>query len=218
MKKIILLVVAAFVASFVAVSASAQEPFQLRKPGAQAEFAMKDASGVVMAYAKTTIDEVDFADDENFSVTQTVETFNADRTRITDPVTVTVEIKDGRLTLSPLSGMPGLESVDIQGEVPTLPSDLSVGQVMDYSFSVAVQGMSMFVKGSNTVLARESVTTPAGTFECYKVEGNMSLNMMMVIKMRSVEWYARGIGAVKTQTFDETGKLTFTNELISLTL
>lgn len=50
---------------------------------------------------------------------------------------------------------------------------------------------------------REKITTPAGTWDCYKIsyKTKMSVKMMGVgipMNMESTEWYATGFGVVKT--------------------
>ena len=111
-----------------------------------------------------------------------------------------------------------LDRTTVTGECRGIPAELSVGmELPDYEIEIKV----MFITSKmgcrdRKVIGRESVTTPAGTFDCYVVEETMTAKAMMVNeKTRQVSWYARGIGLVKQQTFDKK-KLTGTTILTSI--
>jgi hypothetical protein len=57
------------------------------------------------------------------------------------------------------------------------------------------------------VEALESITTPAGTFECYKLTYDMEIKSMIKMTVKATQWVARNVGAVKTESFDKNGKL-----------
>ena len=111
-----------------------------------------------------------------------------------------------------------LDRTTVTGECRGIPAELSVGmELPDYEIEIKV----MFITSKmgcrdRKVIGRESVTTPAGTFDCYVVEETMTAKAMMVNeKTRQVSWYARGIGLVRQQTFDKK-KLTGTTLLSSI--
>jgi hypothetical protein len=65
---------------------------------------------------------------------------------------------------------------------------------------------------NRVVASQESVTTAAGTFNCYKITQdfkmeNIVMGMTIPITMKSIEYYAAGTGMVKSQSFDKNGKL-----------
>jgi hypothetical protein len=77
--------------------------------------------------------------------------------------------------------------------------------------------MNMTVDITNRkVNAKESITTPAGTFNCYAISSNsetkMGLKMMFEIK----EWVAEGMGVIKSETYNKNGKLMGYTELTSI--
>jgi hypothetical protein len=78
--------------------------------------------------------------------------------------------------------------------------------IMNMSFSVT----------NRKVEAVESVTTPAGTFDCYKISFDVATKMMVNVKTKGVEWYAKGVGMVKTETYSTDGKLLGSNILTSI--
>jgi hypothetical protein len=57
------------------------------------------------------------------------------------------------------------------------------------------------------------VTTPAGTFECYKLSFDSEVKTILKMTTKSVQWIAKNVGAVKTETFDKNGKSLGTTEL-----
>ena len=71
------------------------------------------------------------------------------------------------------------------------------------------------------VLAKESKTTKAGTFDCWKIEYTTDLEMVMMMgKMpikprRSVEWYTPKVGTVYSESYKE-DKLESHSEIINI--
>lgn len=64
------------------------------------------------------------------------------------------------------------------------------------------------------VEGKESVTTPAGTWECYKITSSNKITSRIAgigipIKMEVTEWFAPGFGIVKTES--KTGKTEITS-------
>lgn len=68
------------------------------------------------------------------------------------------------------------------------------------------------------VLENGSLTTKAGTFDGYKVSFDYVFNMG-IIKLRGfgIEWYVKGIGIVKSESYSKKGKLRSTRELTKIT-
>lgn len=63
--------------------------------------------------------------------------------------------------------------------------------------------------------AIEDVTVKAGTFNCYRFSSDVSATVMKLnVKTRSIEWYTKGIGTVRVESYDDKGKLMSTTELI----
>jgi len=58
------------------------------------------------------------------------------------------------------------------------------------------------------VEAFESITTAAGTFECFKLSQTTKSKMMfMNLTLKSIDWIAEGIGSVRSESYTEKGKL-----------
>lgn len=113
----------------------------------------------------------------------------------------------------------GLE-MDISGTDIQLPNDLSVGkQLEDANVSVAMNmsGIKMNITVDQTnrsVEKKESVTTPAGTFDCYVItETTTSKTMGATQEMNNKLWLAEGVGMVKQESYKKNGSLMSRMEL-----
>jgi hypothetical protein len=108
----------------------------------------------------------------------------------------------------------------IEGGNLEIPSTMKAGDMLnngDMKMSFSSSGMTimnMTINISNRkVDAVENLTTPAGTFECYKISFDAATKMMVNVKTRGVEWYSKGVGLVKSETYSTDGKLMGSNVL-----
>jgi hypothetical protein len=116
----------------------------------------------------------------------------------------------------PAESMTGFENmeVDVQMDQLEYPSSLSVGSTLkDASITITTQNSPIPMKmevniTDRKVEGKEMVTTPAGTFDCYKISYNTS-SKMMIAKMNyfSIEYLSENSGAVKTETYKSNGNL-----------
>lgn len=102
-----------------------------------------------------------------------------------------------------------LSGVDLQ-----LPAQMSPGQSLpDAEISIGAEVANLPIPPitisvvNRKVMATESVTTPARTFECYKIECELEMHPVVTSYTRLVQWIAAGVGTVKSETYDENGKL-----------
>lgn len=76
--------------------------------------------------------------------------------------------------------------------------------------------MTVYVTGRK-VEALEKITTPAGTFDCVKISSVSESKIMMIkTKTRTVEWFADGVGLVRSEYYDKRDKLDGYSELTRL--
>ena len=91
------------------------------------------------------------------------------------------------------------------------PSKMNVGeQLKDGTLQMEMNNGGMksslsYIVTDRKVEAKESVTTPAGTWECYKITFKAKMNMRMMgigmpVNIEGTEWYAPGFGVIKTET------------------
>jgi hypothetical protein len=104
-----------------------------------------------------------------------------------------------------------------------IPGNLKAGDVLkngDMKMSFSSGGMTvlnMTIAITNRkVDAVESITTPAGTFECYKISYDIATKMMINIKAKGTEWYSRDVGMVKSESYSSDGKLMGSTVLASV--
>lgn len=104
----------------------------------------------------------------------------------------------------------------MEGENLILPEELEVGQKLDdgqlkisgdLPFDITISINDRKVEG------RETITVPAGTFEVYKISYTTNIKSLMNAEMKGIEYVARDIGVVKTETFNKKGKLQSYSEL-----
>jgi hypothetical protein len=211
MKRFFSVALAAIFTLTIAASAQAAEPFFLSKVGAEAEYALKDASGEITSYTKSVVTALSSNDPQNATITYTAEVFDKDHKSLAAPMSSSITVKDGAVDTTPV-----MEGVEIEGTLPSYPATLSVGLVMEYSFKMKMMGMNTTTSGKNTVVAQESVTTPAGTFNCYKIESETSSKVMLQnVKAKTTSWIAEGIGTVKAEVYDDKDRLQSTMELVA---
>jgi hypothetical protein len=214
MKKLFTAAIGAAIATLLTASVSAQTPFFLNKVGAQAEYVMKDAEGKPQMYTTMTVKSINAIDSGNYTIIYSSELFSAKKKPQGKPVEEKAEVKNGTVVL-PSSGT--MKGVTVEGNTPSYPADLAVGQTFEYAFTMKIMGVSCSAKGKETVVARENITTPAGTFDCYRIENRLNTNVMKEsFDSRETTWISAGIGAVKSEAYADDGKVLIVQELISL--
>jgi hypothetical protein len=111
--------------------------------------------------------------------------------------------------------------VEVSGTDVELPGNLGVGQELpDGNVNVQMKmggamNMNMNVETINRKVEKEeTVTTPAGTFDCFVIYSETRTKMMMANQtMPSRVWLAKGIGMVKQESYNKKGTLIASMEL-----
>lgn len=111
--------------------------------------------------------------------------------------------------------------VKISGDFIEMPSNLSPGQTLkdgtlnmlisDKKSGSQMSAFEMLIK-NRKVVAKESMTVPAGTFDCFKISYDVSMvtNTMGIkipINMKAIEWISAGKGIIKSETYSKNDKL-----------
>ncbi|ULC59141.1 hypothetical protein MBM09_14690 [Flaviramulus sp. BrNp1-15] len=111
--------------------------------------------------------------------------------------------------------------MDITGTNIELPNDLQVGQSlkdanMNMEINMGGIKMNMSIDMINRkVDNKESISTPAGTFNCFALSYDNEMKMGMKMQYKIKEWIAEGVGMVKSESYNKNGKLTGYSELTS---
>jgi len=102
----------------------------------------------------------------------------------------------------------------ITGTDIELPNNLSVGQNLDdanVTMAISMAGMKMDIEVNminRKVEKQESVTTPAGTFDCYVLYNDTQSKTMGTSQtFPSRLWLAEGVGMVKQETYSKGGEV-----------
>lgn len=133
-----------------------------------------------------------------------------------DDGTLHFEINNMSFAGQPQANMGGSGmTMDVTGDQMDIPNNFKVGETLKdltYQIKMAVNGMTMMNKSfdvkNRKVEAKESVTTPAGNYDCFKVsftttsEGGIGSGTI-----KTLIWYAKGVGMVKSENYDKNNKL-----------
>lgn len=116
-----------------------------------------------------------------------------------------------------MAGMEGMEGIEmeISNSFMEFPSNPVAGQTLadaESTMTVKMNGMSlmsMTMKTTNRKIeGYESVTTPAGTYNCMKYSSDTEVKTSMFSnKSHSIMWMAKNVGTVKMESFDDKGKV-----------
>lgn len=110
-------------------------------------------------------------------------------------------------------------TMTMEGNDLIIPKSLTVGQVLpDGDMKATIySGAALFATINYTsserkVLAKESVTTPAGVFEAYKVTSKLhtattTMGIPIKFEFTIIEWYSYGKGAVRSEAYNKSGNL-----------
>ncbi len=103
--------------------------------------------------------------------------------------------------------------VTIDNGIAVIPNNLAVGDKLeDATMTIkmsATISMEMSITISDRIVeAKETITTPAGTFDCLILSQNTTVKMGDFVNTTSgsKDWIAKGIGNVKSENYDKDGK------------
>ncbi len=114
-------------------------------------------------------------------------------------------------------------NIEMTGDNLEYPSNLSVGDVLNDGkllMSITGEGMPFDMNFTveikeRKVEGKETITTAAGTFECYKISSITETKTLGTIRAKSVEWIAPGKGVVRTESYNRGGKMVGYSEMVS---
>ena len=199
---------------FGAVQAQNCEAYFPMKTGATFELTHYDGKDKVTSVTKTTMSEKE-STATSIVATAHATTFDPKGKELSN-VEYDVTCSNGEFHMdmksmgSPMSQVKGLESLEIKMESSDMvfPSNLTVGQSLpDASMHMTGSMNGMKIIDNNTtvtnrkVVAKESITTPAGTFSCVVIEGDSKTSSTaMNFEVHTKSWFALNTGMVKTES------------------
>jgi hypothetical protein len=211
-------------------SVFAQDSFFPTKSGTVVAYKSFDKKGKVTSGSRITIKDVQGTRD-NMSITYEVESLDAkDGLVFKDQVTI---IQKGDVMYFDMGNFLNKSAFQKDGQIPAevkitgnsmeIPMNAAAGTVLpDASVLMELKMGFINMKMSANVTNRkvegwEDVTVKGGTFNCCKFSEDVTATTMgMNIKSKAVDWYAKGVGIVKSETYDKKGDLESTRELVEL--
>lgn len=115
--------------------------------------------------------------------------------------------------------------IKIDGGEIEFPNNLAVGSVLNDSklkmevyTNGTLVGVMDYLYTNRKVVSKESITTPAGTYNCYKMTYDMVLSSKIMTystktTTKIVDYYTENIGLVKSQIYNDKGELISYNVL-----
>lgn len=111
--------------------------------------------------------------------------------------------------------------IEISGINAGFPNSMTVGQKLpdsniDMKIKAGSINLNFTVNSTNReVVDKETITTPAGTFDCIVISSESHTKMMVSKTTLSKMWLAKGYGMVKQEDYNKKGKLTGSQVLTS---
>ena len=218
MKKVLIFLMASVVLSGVTAQSDCKMFSQFKK-GFKMQMTTYDKDEKAVSVVDQEVIEVGT---ENGDMTATCK-ITTDQKKVKDmpdDFTSKIRCRDGNIIMNfkdlmgsskALEQMKGME-MKITGEDVAIPYNLSVGQSMPDNSMI----MQMFLNGTQfmkmtftmkdrKVEKKETISTSAGTFDCYKITYKMSTSMGMGEDNSYAMWLDKGL-TIKTATFDSKGK------------
>lgn len=178
--------------------------------------------GAKLSYTRTGA-----AQTETYQYVVTGTTQSGDKTTITfqtlipgveNPKDCQVWTEDGfyHMDINSVMGQYG-DPLGATGNAPVIPENPVAGQKLA-DCSVEIPGILTTASFTKVRMSRqETVTVPAGTFDCWVLEYATDSKMAIVkSQSRTETWLAKGVGEVKSVTYDKKGKVLSTVELTAI--
>ena len=188
-----------------------------------------DASGNLTVKSINTCVDVRGSSSEGFIYDMTTTVFDANDAPLVYRE-YEMECEDGQLN----TGIGGFtdpellkedDQVDISIDTTGVyyPEELSEGLTLpDATITLKKVGLdgnpvTYKVKITNRkVIGIESVTVPAGTFDCYKISYDIQAKGLFKKKYTIVEYFSEGVGKVKNENYTQKGKLSSSSQLVQM--
>jgi hypothetical protein len=196
------------------------------KEGTAFSYDVKDGSGKSIANTNTTIDKVH--EEGGALIADYTTTFADDK-----KINASYRCEGEKLYMNVKSLMGSLNQNGMEMKVSdayiSFPWDMKPGDKLDdavFEIKTKQNGkefMNMkMVTSDRTVGAKEKITTPAGSWDCYSITENITSTATMMGKeiskrtSKSIQYFSPDAGLVKFETRDASGKVITQSELTML--
>ena len=112
--------------------------------------------------------------------------------------------------------------IELNGTNLEYPNNLAEGDQLadaDVQMKLKMSGvnMNMNIKVSDRkVIGKETITTPAGTFDCFIISYNTEMKLGIRQQNSAKQWMAEGVGLVKQVDYKKNGKVLSTTLLTQI--
>ncbi|MGZ2368911.1 TapB family protein [Ancylomarina sp. YFZ004] len=196
--------------------------------GTELHYEIKNAKGKLQAiYSQKIISIKENGDETVFELLQThKEPKDSEKVIIQDTISFRCKGNEFYIDMEKYLNqkqMEGFKNMEIKLTTDDLmyPSKLSPGMdLKDGSISLEVGSglMNMTTNIINRkVEAFEKITTPAGSFKCYKISEDVKSKVGFIkVNMRNVAWIIQDIGTIRSESYNKRGKLNTVTELVKI--
>ena len=226
MKNLSLLVFILFVSFQFASAQDCSLSFYAMKQGTKYMMTNYNDKGKITSTSETLIKSVK-ANGANFEATAEATLKNDKGKILNEGKNYTVICENGTIKLdissmmmADLSTQMKNMEVSISGSGIEFPPVLTEGMALSdgtTELKMGSNGMTFmnmkFDIKNRKVEKKESLTTPAGTFECFKITYDMDMKVMLKRSIKVVQWMAPGVGLVKSESYNQKGELEGYTEL-----
>ncbi len=217
MKIAALTLAASFLAfTYLAKAQDCSSSFFVSKEGTKIEMTSYDKNGRITGKSVTTLVTVTKSGTmteyklKSESTDSKKNTSTMDYTASCDGNTVSVNMK----SLLPAEMQSSGGEVSLEGNNITFPNSITIGEKLNdgtVTMTMSMGGMTMKTVMNivnRTVTGKESITTPAGAFDCYTVGYDVETSMMGMNTAGKVkQWIAKGVGTVRSENYNDKGNL-----------
>lgn len=222
-----ILIFLAFIFSLNSLFAQAEcRPYLPGKEGASWEITNYSDKGKVAGKIRyKLLERTESGNEVHFKVEAT--TFN-DKNEQTYTTTFTAKCVDSKFEFDMAFKLDGATmekyqnmDVDIDASEFELPNmDQPAGTMLkdgNLKMAIAAGGpmnfnMTVFIN-NRKIEGKESITTPAGTFDCVVLSQDIDTKFILKVQASSKEWYAENIGMIRSESYNKKGKLMGYSEL-----
>jgi hypothetical protein len=215
---------------FVSLIINAQESFFPTKEGMVLRYKSFDKKDKISGMMRYTIEKVNISG-SNIDFTYLCEVLD-NKEKLVFKEQITVHQKDDVMYID-MGNFLNKAAFQQEGEIPAeveikgnnmeIPLNPTPGQTLpdaniEMAMKMGIMNMKMTADVTNRkVEAIEEISVTGGSFKCYKFSGDVNTVAMGIkVQSKTVEWFAKGIGTVKTESYDKKGNLTGRTELIEI--
>ena len=213
-----------------AITLKAQDTYFATKDGMVLTYKSFDKKDKMTSWVRYTIKDVKVSGN-NLDITYQTESFdNKDKMVYKEDILIHQEGDVLSLDMSNFVNKGAFQQngeipaeVEIKGNKMQIPLNLQAGQTlpdasMEMAMKMGIVNMKFAVDVTNRKVAGvENATVSGGSFECCKISADIN-SVALGIKVNATmnEWYAKGVGIIKSETFNKKGELMGRTELVEI--